>query len=695
MSSCTPAAKKVLDGLMAEKGNERCVDCGSKLSVDWASVNLGVYFCIDCSGRHRSYGVHISFVRSITMDKWDDRQLAYMKAGGNKACKAFLKEHDCYELPPAQRWASKGAEKWRQKLREQVEGGMRKKKKKAASSSEESDSDSSSDDTSSSEDEAPVSKKEKPVATAKAAKLPAKTKPTQALSDLIDLGGGAGSLDDFFADSPTPKALSDEECKAKEKAKKEKKKKEKEKKAQKSSGSDSDSAAKKKKSKETVALDNASLDERIQKRKEERDREREREALAKLEAICGSGGGGGESWGNVNPPGKAAAASDSDSDDSDAERERQEKKRRAREKEKKKAAKDAARAGSAESSIGNPAPGGFGSQPESTMQRMRREAAEEKARKEKERQEHMSQFSGKNAISSSDYFGGAEDQSDACPAQRKARDYSKELDGYKGEAPLAHAILHKGILAKETLTIAKDRLAESAPEVAGKAGKAAVAAASSAASFLKENAGGWLASAAQRVGVASNSMSASSGSWIDQEARRRAELSKNAGKDLTKSGGFGDGAKGGMQGFGSEHLGGGDFGGSDPRSGGFGLIGKGGGGGKGLIKSGSGLALDSGDLDKWLDSDVDSDEDGKKKKKKDKSAAKPKSKEKDFFASSASDSDDEPKKKKKDKETKKEKKAKRSSRKKGDTSDEEDAAKVKKSAAKAPPKSVDLIDLLS
>ena len=59
----------MLDKLMAEKGNDRCIDCGSKLSVDWASVNLGVFFCIDCSGRHRSFGVHISFVRSITMDK--------------------------------------------------------------------------------------------------------------------------------------------------------------------------------------------------------------------------------------------------------------------------------------------------------------------------------------------------------------------------------------------------------------------------------------------------------------------------------------------------------------------------------------------------------------------------------------------------------------------------------------------------
>ena len=33
MSSCTPAAKKVLDAVMARKGNNRCIDCGSKLSV--------------------------------------------------------------------------------------------------------------------------------------------------------------------------------------------------------------------------------------------------------------------------------------------------------------------------------------------------------------------------------------------------------------------------------------------------------------------------------------------------------------------------------------------------------------------------------------------------------------------------------------------------------------------------------------
>lgn len=35
--------------------------CGLKLQ--WASVNLGVFVCLNCSGIHRSQGVHISKIR--------------------------------------------------------------------------------------------------------------------------------------------------------------------------------------------------------------------------------------------------------------------------------------------------------------------------------------------------------------------------------------------------------------------------------------------------------------------------------------------------------------------------------------------------------------------------------------------------------------------------------------------------------
>jgi len=56
----------------------------------WASANLGVFMCIRCSGIHRSMGVHISFVRSVTMDSWKEAQVRNMARWGNRKANEYF-----------------------------------------------------------------------------------------------------------------------------------------------------------------------------------------------------------------------------------------------------------------------------------------------------------------------------------------------------------------------------------------------------------------------------------------------------------------------------------------------------------------------------------------------------------------------------------------------------------------------------
>ena len=41
-----------LNELRLVAGNIMCVDCG-KANPDWASISLGVFMCLECSGQHR------------------------------------------------------------------------------------------------------------------------------------------------------------------------------------------------------------------------------------------------------------------------------------------------------------------------------------------------------------------------------------------------------------------------------------------------------------------------------------------------------------------------------------------------------------------------------------------------------------------------------------------------------------------
>ncbi|XP_046391435.1 arf-GAP with coiled-coil, ANK repeat and PH domain-containing protein 2 [Ischnura elegans] len=74
---------RVWEQLLKIPGNSQCCDCGGA-NPRWASINLGITLCIECSGVHRSLGVHHSKVRSLTLDAWEPEILKVMAELGNE-----------------------------------------------------------------------------------------------------------------------------------------------------------------------------------------------------------------------------------------------------------------------------------------------------------------------------------------------------------------------------------------------------------------------------------------------------------------------------------------------------------------------------------------------------------------------------------------------------------------------------------
>lgn len=116
-----PAACQRL--MMSLPGNSTCVDCGSP-SPEWASVTYGTLVCLRCSGRHRSYGVQTSFVRSVRMDSWSHAHVLAMMEGGNDQLKGFFGRHqllDGSSSASARRYQTKAAKFYREHLRQHVQ----------------------------------------------------------------------------------------------------------------------------------------------------------------------------------------------------------------------------------------------------------------------------------------------------------------------------------------------------------------------------------------------------------------------------------------------------------------------------------------------------------------------------------------------------------------------------------------------
>jgi len=236
--------KKMLKEWGKRPENRTCADCPLK-QPSWASTNLGVVVCIHCSGIHRNLGVHISFVKSLNLDRWNMKLAkSFMSHGGNVEVNKRYEANLPPGVKPTEPTNMRALEtfirnKYQHKKFYSKTPKRKKKKKKRAQEESDSESDDDSSESESSVEAKPVkkvdkgdrlrksqrkkrrprpapAKKTKPTKKKEAINLPVKVAtPAEDVPDLLDFGSmkvqttepvkddGFGLFSDFSPKSAT------------------------------------------------------------------------------------------------------------------------------------------------------------------------------------------------------------------------------------------------------------------------------------------------------------------------------------------------------------------------------------------------------------------------------------------------------------------------------------------------------------
>lgn len=83
----TEEQEKLITTLLKKSSNLYCADCSTKSPCctnsfkSGASLDFGVFICMNCAGAHRSLGPSVTRVKSTKLDAWNREWLWLMQLG--------------------------------------------------------------------------------------------------------------------------------------------------------------------------------------------------------------------------------------------------------------------------------------------------------------------------------------------------------------------------------------------------------------------------------------------------------------------------------------------------------------------------------------------------------------------------------------------------------------------------------------